>query len=305
MRDMPVLCWDRVRFVGDRVAAVAADTEAAAEAGLEAIVVEYEELPAVFDPLAALQPDAPLLHEDITQYQGAPADVLALDLHNGSTRLAWSKGDVERGFADSDIVREHVFRIPSRHQGYLEPHSTLVGIDDDGRVQVWAASKAPFRVRTQLSKAADIPEDRIRVNVVSVGGDFGGKGESLDTPIAYYLAQQAGRPVRITMTFNEELTAANPSHPTVITIRSGVMQDGRINARKMQMVHASGAYAALKSNAVLSSYHYVGSAYRVPHSAFEFLQVYTNTTPSGYFELPEPTNTRSRSKAIPICSPRS
>ncbi|HEY3117308.1 MAG TPA: molybdopterin cofactor-binding domain-containing protein, partial [Chloroflexota bacterium] len=238
MRDMPVLCWDRVRFVGDRVAAVAADTEAAAEAGLEAIVVEYEELPAVFDPLAALQPDAPLLHEDITQYQGAPADVLALDLHNGSTRLAWSKGDVERGFADSDIVREHVFRIPSRHQGYLEPHSTLVGIDDDGRVQVWAASKAPFRVRTQLSKAADIPEDRIRVNVVSVGGDFGGKGESLDTPIAYYLAQQAGRPVRITMTFNEELTAANPSHPTVITIRSGVMQDGRINARKMQMVHA-------------------------------------------------------------------
>lgn len=286
LRDMPVLCWDRVRFVGDRVAAVAAETEAAAEAALDAIVVEYEELPAVFDPLDALDPSAPLLHEDITRYEGGLPERLATDLHNGSTRLAWSKGDVDRGFADADLVLEHSFRIPSRHQGYLEPHSVLVHIDEQDRVQVWAASKAPFRVRTQLSKAAGVPEERILVNVTSVGGDFGGKGEAMDVPIAYFLAKEAGRPVRITMSFGEELTAANPSHPTVVTIKSGVKRDGAITARVMRMYHACGAYAALKPNGVLSSYHYVGSAYRVPNAEFEFIQVYTNTTPGGYFRAP-------------------
>lgn len=286
MRDMPVLCWDRVRFIGDRVAAVAADSEDQAEAALAAIVVEYEELRAVFDPIEAQHPEAPLIHDDITKYEGAPADRLAPDLHNGCTRLAWSKGDLQSGFSDADLIVEHTFRIPSRHQGYLEPHSVLVHIDDEQRVQVWAASKAPFRVRTQLSKATGVPEASILVNVTSVGGDFGGKGEALDVPIAYYLAEQARRPIRITMTFNEELTAANPSHPTVVTIKSGVKRDGTITARSMRMVHACGAYAALKPNAVLSSYHYVGSAYRVPNAEFEFLQIYTNSTPGGYFRAP-------------------
>src|SRR5262245_25867649 len=125
MRDMPVLCWDRVRFVGDRVAAVAADTPDAAEAALAAIDVEYEALPAVFDPLVAMEPDAPLLHDDLTRYDGTPLNRLATDVHNGNTRLAWSKGDVTRGFAEADLVLEHQFYVPSRHQGYLEPHASM------------------------------------------------------------------------------------------------------------------------------------------------------------------------------------
>src|SRR5207247_2262035 len=104
----------------------------------------------------------------------------------------WLKGDPDKGFEEADLVLEHSFRIPSRHQGYLEPHSVLVAIGED-RVQVWAASKAPFRVRTQLANAVGIPEDLILVNVTSVGGDFGGKGEALDIPIAYYLAERSGR----------------------------------------------------------------------------------------------------------------
>src|SRR5215831_18590050 len=98
LRDMPVLCWDRVRYAGDRVAAVAAETPDAAEEALRLIDVEYDELPAVFDPLEAMRPGAPRLHDDVATYDGAPQHILATDLHNGQTRLAWSKGDVERGF---------------------------------------------------------------------------------------------------------------------------------------------------------------------------------------------------------------
>ncbi|MEA2639142.1 MAG: hypothetical protein QOF51_536 [Chloroflexota bacterium] len=286
MRDMPVLCWDRVRFVGDRVAAVAADTPEAAEAALDVIEVEYDVLPAVYDPLEALEPSAPLLHEDISRYEGAPADRLALDVHNGQTRLAYSKGDLAQGFAEADQVFEHTFRIPSRHQGYLEPHAALVWIDEAGRIQVWAASKAPFRVRTQLAKACGLQESAILVNVVNVGGDFGGKGDGIDVPIAYLLAKATGRPVQVLMSFADELTAANPSHPTVIRIRTGVKRDGTLTAREMRVFHASGAYGAMKPNAALSSWHYVGGPYRVPNAAFEFLQVYTNSTPGGYFRAP-------------------
>ncbi len=253
LRDMPVLCWDRVRYVGDRVAAVAAETEEAAAQALNLIEVEYEELPAVFDPIEALKPQAPLLHDDVAAYDGAPRQTLAADVHNGQTRLHYGKGDVEQGFREADLVLEHTFRIPSRHQGYLEPYASLVAIDDDGRVQAWCSSKAPFRARMQMAKAAGIPEEQIRVNVTYVGGDFGGKGDARDLPICYFLAKQAGRPVKIVMSFAEELSASNPTHPTVISVKSGVTRDGRILARQIRAVHASGAYGALKPNASLSS----------------------------------------------------
>lgn len=286
IRDMPVLCWDKVRFVGDRVAAVAAETLEAAEQALDLIHVEYEVLPAVLDPLEAMQEGAPRIHEDVASYGGAPRERLALDVPNGLTRLAWSKGDTVRGFREADLVLEHTFRIPARHQGYIEPHAGVLAIEPDGRVQVWASTKQPFGTRAQLAKAIGVPEERIRVNVVDVGGEFGGKGDALDLPVAYFLAQRSGRPVKIVMTYAEELQAGNPAHPTVITVRSGVKRDGRIVARSLRAVHASGAYGALKANASLATWHYVGGPYRVDNAAFEFLQIYTNTVPGGYFRSP-------------------
>ena len=286
IRDMPVLCWEVVRFVGDRVAAVAADTQEAAEEAVGLIDVDYEELPAVFDPLEAMQPSAPRLHEDVAAYEGAPKDLLALDVHNGLTRLAWHKGDVEQGFREADLVLEHTFRIPGRHQGYLEPHAGVVAIDPDSRIQVWASVKNPFGVRSQMAKALGLSEDRIRVNVVNVGGEFGGKGDGIDLPIAYFLARESGRPVKIVMNYAEELTASNPAHPTVITIRSGVKPDGRIVARSLRAVHASGAYGALKANSSLATWHYAGGQYRVDNACLEFLQIYTNTVPGGYYRSP-------------------
>jgi CO/xanthine dehydrogenase Mo-binding subunit len=286
IRDMPVLCWERVRFVGDRVAAVAADTPDAAEEALSLIQVEYEELPAVFDPMEAMQPNAPRIHESVADYDGAPKQRLALDVPNGLTRQAWRKGDLEQGFKQAELILEHTFRIPARHQGYIEPHVGTVAIDNDGRVQVWTSTKAPFSTRNQLAQAVGVPQTHIRVNAVNVGGEFGGKGDALDLPVAYFLAQQSGRPVKIVMTYAEELMAGNPGHPTVVTVRSGVKRDGRIVARSLRAVHASGAYGALKANACLPTWHYVGGPYRVDHASFEFLQVYTNTVPGGYFRGP-------------------
>src|SRR4029453_16351336 len=291
IRDMPVLCWETVRFVGDRVAAVAAETLDAAEAAVSLIEVEYEQMAAVFDPLEAMQSSAPRLHADVTAYEGGPKDLLAVDVHNGLTRLAWRKGDVEQGFLAADVVLEHTFQIPARHPGYLEPHAAVVAIDDDGRIQVSVSAKNPFGIRSQLAKALRLPEDRIRINVVNVGGEFGGKGDASDLPVAYFLARESGRPVKIVMTYVEELTASNPAHPTVITIRSGVKNDGRIVARSLRAVHASGAYGALKSNASLAMWHYAGGQYRIDNAAFEFLQIYTNTVPGGFLRSPGPVAT--------------
>ncbi len=284
--DLPVLCWDRVRYICDRVAAVAAETPEAAEEALQLISVDYEMLPAVFDPMEAMRPDAPLLHDDVAAYQGAPLHLLATDVRNGQTRLSWSKGDAAQGFAEADIVLEHSFSVPSRHQGYLEPFASIVSIDDSGRIQAWCSSKAPFRARGQLAQAVGLEEEQIRVNVAAVGGDFGGKGDARDLPIAYLLSKMADRPVKIVMSSFEELTASNPTHPTFITIRSGVTRDGRLTAREVRAVHASGAYGAMKPRAYLSTHHYVGGGYNIPNTSFKFLQVYTNTTPGGYFRAP-------------------
>ena len=286
LRDMPVLCWDRVRYIGDRVAAVAAETPEAAEEAILLIEIDYELLPAVFDPMEAMKPDAPLIHEDVASYVGAPVDVLATDVHNGQTRLAWAKGDLDEGFRRADIILEHSFAVPSRHQGYLEPFASVISIDDTGRIQAWCSSKAPFRARLQLAQAMGLQDEDIRVNVVSVGGDFGGKGDTRDLPVAYLLAKMSERPVKIVMSYWEELTASNPTHPTFVTIKSGMTRDGRLTSREVRTVHASGAYGAMKPRSFLSTSHYVGGGYKIPNASFEFLQVCTNTTPGGYFRAP-------------------
>ncbi len=286
IRDLPVLCWDRVRYIGDRVAAVAADTPEAAEAALALIEVDYEVLPAVFDPVAATERDAPLLHDDVARYAGAPHERLATDVRNGLTRLAWSKGDVERGFREADVTLEHTFRVPARHQGYLEPHAGLLAIDPDGRIQVWASTKDPFRTRRMLADAIGVEHAQVRVYSVNVGGEFGGKGDARDLPIAFFLARESGRPVKIVMTYAEELIASNPDEATVVTVRTGVKHDGRIVARHMKAWHAGGAYGGLKASASFATWHYVGGLYRVENASFEFLQIYTNTTPGGYYRSP-------------------
>lgn len=286
IRDVPVLCWDKVRYVGDRVAAVAAETVEAAEEAVSRIEVQYEELPAVFDPLKAMEPGAPVLHDDPAAYDGANQETVVKDVPNVLNRVGWGKGDIEKGFGEADLVLEHTFKLPLRSQGYIEPQSVILSIEDDGAVRAWASTKTPFAARNELSKAIGVPPDRVRINPVNVGGDFGGKGGAGDLPIAYFLAQRAKRPVRITLNYGEDLTTTNPDHLSVITVRTGVKQDGRMVARQVRAVHASGAYGGQKpGSGTIGGAGTVGP-YRIDNTFMEAIQVYTNFVPGGFWRAP-------------------
>jgi len=285
LRDTPLLAQDKVRFVGEKVAAVAADNLDTAEEALTLIEVEYAELQAVFDPIQAMRPEAPVVHDGAPIYEGPSGPVQPRG--NISHHETWSGGDVEQGFRESDLIFEHTFTTPWVHQGYLEPYACMVDIDEAGRIQVWANNKQPFRLRWQLASALGVPEDRIRVNPCAIGGDFGGKAGAMDVPLAYALAQRAGRPVKMIMSYVEELMAGNPRHPSVITIKSGVKQDGQLWARQTREVYNGGAYGGFRGSLTLSGGRQAGGGpYRIPHFRIDNYMMYTNNIPCGSYRAP-------------------
>lgn len=284
--DVPVLAEDRVRFIGERVAAVAAEDRDAAEEALARIEVEYEDLPAVFDPLQALQPDAPLLHPEVNSYIGLPRPLAQPS--NAFVRDTWSKGNIDEGFAQADVIVENTFTVPRQHQAYLEPHACVVWLDDQGRVQIWASSKVPYPVKEQLSLALRLPKERILLHPVAIGGDYGGKGSPMDIPLAYFLAVRTGRPIKMVMDYVEELTAGNPRHAAVIQLKTGVKRDGTLVAHQARVVFDSGAYGGFKPvpTVNLGGAAKSGGPYKIPHVHIEGLQVYTNTIPGGFMRAP-------------------
>ena len=284
LRDCPVLARDQVLFIGEKVAAVAAESPDIAEEALLLIDVEYAELPAVFDPAVAMTAAAPTLHENLATYPGLPQPMSPVN--NVFAHNIWSKGDIEQGFADSDLVFEHTFNTQLMHQAYLEPHACVVDIDAAGRVQVWANNKGPFMLRDQLAAVWDLPKEQIRINPCSIGGDFGGKGSFMDVPLCYYLARAAGRPVKMVMDYIQELMAGNPRHPGVITLKTGMKKDGRIWARQAETVFNSGAYGAFKPRVHLRGADHSGGPYRIPNVRIDSYMVYTNNVPCGHMRAP-------------------
>jgi CO/xanthine dehydrogenase Mo-binding subunit len=285
MRDVPPLAEEKVRFVGERVAAVAADDPDIAEEALNLIQVEYQQLPAVFDPLEAMDPASPLVHEGSPTYQSFTGPVRPQG--NLISHENWSGGDVEQGFRESDLIFEHTFSTPWVHQAYMEPYTCVVDADDGGRIQVWANNKQPFRLRWQLAGGLDVPEERIRVNPCGIGGDFGGKAGAMDVPLAYTLSLRAGRPVKMIMTYIEELMAGCPRHPSTVTIKTGVKRDGRLWARQSSIVYNGGAYGGFRGSLNLRSGRQVGGGpYRIPHFRIDSYMVYTNNVPCGSYRAP-------------------
>ena len=284
LRDHPVLARDKVLFVGDKVAAVAADSPAIADEALLLIDVQYEELPPVFDPEEAMQPGSPNLHEEMTSYAGLPQPPSGIN--NVFAHNSWSKGDIQEGFREADLVFEHTFTTQLAHQGYIEPHACVVAIDDAGRVQIWANNKGPFMLRDQLAAVWGTSREQIRINPCSIGGDFGGKGSFMDVPLCYYLALHSGRPVKMVMDYIQELMAGNPRHPGVITLRSGVTRDGALVAREARVVFNSGAFGAFKPRVHLRGADHSGGPYRIPHVQINSYMVYTNNIPCGHMRAP-------------------
>ena len=284
MVDMPVLAQDVVRFVGEKVAAVAAIDKETADEALLLIDVEYEELAAVFDAEDAMKADAPELHPDMESYAGLPQPPSGI--RNAFAHITWEKGDIEQGFKESDLIFEHTFNAQLMHQGYIEPHACVVNAEESGQVQIWANNKDPYMLRDQLSGAWGVPAEDIVLHPSTIGGDFGGKGSFMDVPLCYYLSKKSGRPVKMVMDYIQELMAGNPRHPAVMTIKTGVMKDGAIKARQARAVFDSGAYGAFKPTVYLRGADHLCGVYNMPHARIDSYTVYTNNVPRGHMRSP-------------------
>src|SRR5438093_2184052 len=270
-----VLAIDRVVFAGQPVAAVAADEAAIAEEALDLIEVQYEVLPAAVDPLKSMQPGAPpvaelgteadtseaLAHSAVAMAKGEAAPAKAVNI---SQTAAVKRGDVAKGFAESDLVLEHTYRVPMVHQGYLEPHAVLAEWDRAGNLTLWASTQGSFNTRSEVADVLHIEENRIKVIPVECGGGFGGKSRALCEPITALLARVTSRPVRYVMTRREELEAGMPAPQVIIRLKTGVKKDGSLTALEAETVLESGAF----SGTVLAvSSVFLGSLYKWP--AFE------------------------------------
>jgi CO/xanthine dehydrogenase Mo-binding subunit len=286
LQDMPVLAVDRVRYVGEDIAAVAAIDADTAEEAVHLIDIEYEELPAVFDPLEAMKPEAPLLHPDYVSYRGPKTKAPALK--NVQTLVKGGKGDIERGFAESDRIFENSFRTQLVHQGYIEPYAITVEVDKQGRLAIWVTNQSVFKLRKVLGEYFDMPVETITIYPSNMGGSFGAKDYPSLAPVAYYLSKQTGHPVRFIKSYGEELTATSPRHPATVQLRTGVKKDGRLWAWEGKTFYNGGAYAAYKPNpqGSMSGAYMVAGSYNIPHTSLEGYCVYTNQVPGGYFRAP-------------------
>ena len=283
-RDIAILAQDRARFMGERVAAVAADTLEQAEHALNLIEVHYEELPAVFDPEAALQEGAPIIHPDVGSYKGLPKPLDAPT--NRFAHDVFNRGDVDAGFAQADVIVENAFTVARVHQAFLEPHCCLAWIDEQERVQMWSPNKAPQGLRESMCNAFGIAPEKVCIHPVAIGGDFGGKGAPVDEPICYLLALRSGRPVKMIMEYREEFIASAPRHAAVMRLKTGVKRDGTIVAHQMDAFLDAGAYGGFRPGAVVGGIAHASGCYRAEHSRISVSRVYTNNLPGGQMRAP-------------------
>lgn len=266
LQDQPVLATERVFHAGDGVAAVAAVSEQIAAEALAKIRVEYERLPAVFDPLEALKDDAPKVH--------SPAG-------NIYARKVICRGSVEQGFADSKHVFEQQYRTQMVEHVPIEPHAAIALWDANGRVTVYSSLGRITLGRADLARTLRMPVNRIRLVGTFVGGNFGGKNEITQEPVLVLLARKTGRPVKGVYTRTEEFTASTTRHPFIMDYKTGVDSNGRILARKVRLVLDGGAYCSwsettLGKAAILST-----GPYKIEHVHVEAMAVYTNKTMTG------------------------
>ncbi|MGH7768600.1 MAG: xanthine dehydrogenase family protein molybdopterin-binding subunit [Candidatus Binatia bacterium] len=285
LEDKPVLARERALYSGEKIAGVAAVDKDTVEEALALIAVEYEELPAVFDPFEAMKPDAPILHPDYAAYKGPKKclDPALINVHSVERSL---KGDIERGFAEADEIFANTFRTHRVHQAFLEPRAGVVEIDRQGRVLIWHCHQAPFLVRRWLSVHSGIPEAMIVVEPVLTGGSFGGKLDYEDVLCLYYLARASGRPVKYVQSYAEEFVDGQPRHPAVVTLRAGVKRAGRLWALDGKVYYNGGAYGARTPRNGLNGTFLMAGGYRTPHVRMEGYMVYTNQPPCGYFRAP-------------------
>ncbi len=266
--DKLALAIDKVRFIGDEVAAVAAIDEDTAEEALELIKVEYEPLKPLFDPEEAMKEGAPRIHDYAE--------------NNISIRANWHMGDVDKGFKESDYIKEERFVTQMVVHSPMEPHAVIASYDSAGKLTVWASTQTPFFLMRDLSFVLGIPQERVRVIKPYVGGGFGGKAETNAMEhIGAFLSRKAGRPVKIVHTREEENIATSRRHPMVVWHKIGVKKDGKIVAKESRVILDGGAYNYYGPITTFLAGAFQNGPYRLENFKFEGIRVYTNKPACG------------------------
>jgi CO/xanthine dehydrogenase Mo-binding subunit len=282
IKDKPALAFEKVRYLGDEVAGVVAVDRDTAEEALDLIDVEYEELPAIFDPLEAMKPDAILIHEKINEYECVPIVFIEKNT-NIHGRFKLRKGDVDRAFKDADLVVEDTFSVQPIQHCQIEPHGVVAHYDQLGNVTIWASTQSPYTTRDAIAAGLGIPSHKVRVIVPYIGGGFGGKYFLKAEAPCVMLSYAVRKPVKIILTREEVFSASSVRQPLVATLKTGVKKNGEIIARQSRLVWNSGAYCdigpIIARNAALSS----AGPYNIPNVRVDSYTVYTNNPISGSF----------------------
>lgn len=272
------LVLDRtVRFIGQRFAAVVADTEAAAEEGCRRLKVEYEILPAVFDPDEALRDGAPMIH-DLD-----PGEALANPRRNLVSEVHGDVGDVKAGFAASDAIHEGTYYVPRVQHAHLETLCAIGWVDDSGRLNVRSSTQVPFLTRRELARVFGLNEAKVRVFCERVGGGFGAKQEMLSEDVVALAALRLKRPVKLEFTREEQFTAATTRHPMRVKVKIGAKRDGTLSAMQMHVVSNTGAYGNHGGPVLHHACSEALSVYRCANKKVDGYAAYTNSVPAGAF----------------------
>jgi len=284
IKDKPFLAQGKVRYIGEPVAAVAAEDEDTAQAAVKLIEVDYEDLPAYTDPEQACKPDAIAIHEDFPKYR--KVNFIVQGPHaNIAEHFKLRTGDVSQGFKESDLVVEERYFVPMIQHAAMEPHSSHAQFDkESGRLTIWVANDAPFRALHEITEALAMPKEKIRFINPAQGGGFGSKGGLKVEPIAVALAFHTnGRPVRVKFNREETFVSTLTRHEAVVYSKTGVKKDGTLMAREMTIYWGTGAYAEKGPTVCIRGSLPAPGPYRIPHVKVDGYAVYTNKPVAGSY----------------------
>ncbi len=267
--DWPALVGvgERVRYLGDALAIVAAETREQAGQALELIEVEYEPQPVVSNPVQARQPEAPQLHPS----------------GNLLKHIKVRKGDVQQGFAEADVVLEHIFHTAITDHAFMEPECSIARVTADGRIEVYVGSQIPYADREQVARCLGLPLEQVRIIGQTMGGGFGGKEDITGQIHAALLAQRSGRPVKLLFDRHESLVVHPKRHATQIRVKMGAKSDGRLTAVETELYGDTGAYASLGDKVLTRATTHSSGPYEMPHARADCYAMYTNNPPAGAF----------------------
>jgi CO/xanthine dehydrogenase Mo-binding subunit len=282
---LPHLARNKVVYAGQPVAAVAAVSVEIAEKALDLIEVDYEELPPVLDPLEAMQPSSPLVHDILRTNIITDSQPDRDDKHsNIAYHFKINKGDLEAGFNEADIILENTYRTQKVHHGFIEPFAAVASVDKAGKVTVWTHSQGLFTARQMIAHFLALPTSQVKLVPVEIGGGFGGKTYQPVAPLCGLLAMKSGRPVRMEMTRAEVIKDSRPAAESIVTIKMGVTRKGLITAASASLTYDSGAYPEM-SHGMFTSGN-VLCQYKIPNVSIDTKDVLTNKVPSAYYRAP-------------------